>query len=1160
MPDPKTPLKIRPQTRSRAKQPPPAAPVLAAKIPTQPTQPLQPTQTLPEVHVPPRTRKTLKRKASDEVVSESECKGNLWTAQVSCRLRPVSADCPRFLRVVNETEIEVVDVGEPTDRKGNSHLFRFGGKVFEEQTSQEEFYNTAVLPTVENLFDTDDACALILAYGASNSGKTYSTKGTKEQPGIVTRAINTIFGRIEDRHFPLDVKSSKWGTVEVVGKDENSVKRPRVVYALFLTFAEIYCEQVYDLLRADGGLDKTNTSQRPDFDFSLLSREESNDPKRIISQLKKDGAGRMYLEGQSEIRVHDMETARRMVENVRRTVNATNVNEESSRSHLFSVLKVVKMTRDKDGQVNADRISVSRLAVVDLAGAERIYQSGVEGRGHLETKDINKSLHTLSMCVEALKYNQKRPTKRRVVPWRESKLTQLLQPYFEHGQARFMVHVNPDASQAKVTSKVLRFAQTAGALHVVPLKGKSQSHPSSDDDTPTAEEISVLKSEIKVLEDALEKAYGTIDDQGWLIKQKFQSEMDKALKEMEVVYKERVEKADRDQEEMRAKCIQMLEERDGDYAEALGEIDRLNKTIAQLQMELDTSRTMAGGGNTAELEKLREEYQKMCAEVKRLSDPLAEARSVTDERARRTGHSSPEFERLREEKDTVCAQLELLKKELAEAKRADEERRHLEACLEEVRRQLETHKTEKLAMGREVEGLRAELLALKRVTDVEQQEELREGKNQLERLGKANDDLCGEVAALKAALENSGKLNAEISQEADANRYDKVALEEAMKELELLRSKNQTVLGEVEMLKTALADEREANSERSAQWDAENQREQTARQEAANDLERLRRSNEELVRELAMLKVALAEQHQRHDDPRRISDGTGNAQIPVQGDVDEVSGVALSLTDAVASAAQCTDEAGHELGNNPDASPEVPPKKKRRKARIADQLQANDNVVKRGGTTSSGASKSKALNAAAEKADDSSLVAMDGGRGSWWRPMKTVQFVETEGTVVQKKARKSKLKRHKSIDDTATGPGTVLEDGLDQQPKKGRGTKRHVQLSLQAPLDIVINRKQSLFSSGAFKPLTSLFEEGSAPRVASTPRPMTVKTESIVEQSQSQTSTGDIEADADFKAPEPKKRRKLKKKALDMPDIMLREGEMGPGYTPIAKKLGKKRG
>ncbi|KAJ3036463.1 Kinesin-like protein kif23 [Rhizophlyctis rosea] len=63
-------------------------------------------------------------------------------------------------------------------------------------------------------------------------------------------------------------------------------------------------------------------------------------------------------------------------------------------------------------------ITSSLIAVVDLAGAERSHLSGIEGQGHLETKDINQGLHTLSMCVEALRENQKKTTNRRVVPWR----------------------------------------------------------------------------------------------------------------------------------------------------------------------------------------------------------------------------------------------------------------------------------------------------------------------------------------------------------------------------------------------------------------------------------------------------------------------------------------------------------------------------------------------------------------------------------------------------------------------------------------------------------------------------------------------------------------------------------------------------------------------
>lgn len=79
------------------------------------------------------------------------------------------------------------------------------------------------------------------------------------------------------------------------------------------------------------------------------------------------------------------------------------------------------------------------LHLIDLAGSERVGRSGAEGQQLLEAQHINRSLSALGGVMAAL------AAKRDHVPFRDSKLTQLLQDSLA-GQAKSMmfVHVAPE--------------------------------------------------------------------------------------------------------------------------------------------------------------------------------------------------------------------------------------------------------------------------------------------------------------------------------------------------------------------------------------------------------------------------------------------------------------------------------------------------------------------------------------------------------------------------------------------------------------------------------------------------------------------------------------------------------------------------------------------
>lgn len=75
---------------------------------------------------------------------------------------------------------------------------------------------------------------------------------------------------------------------------------------------------------------------------------------------------------------------------------ALGMNDESSRSHSIFILTI-----GQKHLVNLDSKS-GKLFLVDLAGSEKVKKTGASGQTLEEAKNINKSLSTLGMVINAL--------------------------------------------------------------------------------------------------------------------------------------------------------------------------------------------------------------------------------------------------------------------------------------------------------------------------------------------------------------------------------------------------------------------------------------------------------------------------------------------------------------------------------------------------------------------------------------------------------------------------------------------------------------------------------------------------------------------------------------------------------------------------------------
>ncbi|RHY34736.1 hypothetical protein DYB32_000708 [Aphanomyces invadans] len=142
--------------------------------------------------------------------------------------------------------------------------------------------------------------------------------------------------------------------------------------------------------------------------------------------------------------------------NALRTTHATEMNDQSSRSHSICQLNIREKgslkLHGRDGPVGELELiaGVGKLSLIDLAGSER----GADTKSHnrqrrMESSEINKSLLALKECFRGAH-----------IPFRASKLTQVLKDSFVNTKARtvMIAAVSPCVSSADHTINTLRYA------------------------------------------------------------------------------------------------------------------------------------------------------------------------------------------------------------------------------------------------------------------------------------------------------------------------------------------------------------------------------------------------------------------------------------------------------------------------------------------------------------------------------------------------------------------------------------------------------------------------------------------------------------------------------------------------------------------------------
>jgi len=133
------------------------------------------------------------------------------------------------------------------------------------------------------------------------------------------------------------------------------------------------------------------------------------------------------------------------------------LNKDSSRSH--SILTVYLISEQEDKQNNHVFKKYGKMSFVDLAGSERLKESGSEGLMAKETGQINKSLFTLGKVISMLSGKDAAKLNQKYIPFRDSKLTMLLQDSLGgQSKALMIACVSPSEVYIDETVSTLNYA------------------------------------------------------------------------------------------------------------------------------------------------------------------------------------------------------------------------------------------------------------------------------------------------------------------------------------------------------------------------------------------------------------------------------------------------------------------------------------------------------------------------------------------------------------------------------------------------------------------------------------------------------------------------------------------------------------------------------
>ena len=337
-----------------------------------------------------------------------------------CRIRPFNGT--NFLFHRSKIDSTILNINSENLQKLNINTnlklinsYKFT-KVFTEENTQVEIFNETCKKLIDDLVFNNKS-GLIFTYGMTNAGKTFTVIGAPNNPGILPQSLILLFDYYQNKKL----------------NDFN----------LFCNFVEIYNEDVFD----------------------LLSNDESGKNKFYKKKLnvKENLYNSFYLQ---DVTFQKLSSLKDFNDSLnlgisKKVHSSTNLNQNSSRSHT-----IFKIILKKQNENNNFEQEIS-LSIVDLAGSERAKRTDTSGKELQEACKINQSLSILGKCLESMKHNSIY-TNKKLVPFRESKLTKLFCEYFQGEQNIIMItNINPRKEDFEESIRALNYSCLAKDIRPV---------------------------------------------------------------------------------------------------------------------------------------------------------------------------------------------------------------------------------------------------------------------------------------------------------------------------------------------------------------------------------------------------------------------------------------------------------------------------------------------------------------------------------------------------------------------------------------------------------------------------------------------------------------------------------------------------------------------
>uniref|UniRef100_A0A8C8BKG6 plus-end-directed kinesin ATPase n=1 Tax=Otus sunia TaxID=257818 RepID=A0A8C8BKG6_9STRI len=332
------------------------------------------------------------------------------SVKVAVRVRPFnSREMSRESKCIIQMSGSTTTILNPKQPKETPKSFSFDYSYWSHTTpadinyaSQKQVYRDIGEEMLQHAFEGYNVC--IFAYGQTGAGKSYTMMGKqeKDQQGIIPQLCEDLFSRIND------------------------TTNDNMSYSVEVSYMEIYCERVRDLLN-------------PKNKGNLRVREHP-----LMGP---------YVEDLSKLAVTSYNDIQDLMDsgNKARTVAATNMNETSSRSHAVFNIIFTQKRHDAETDITTEKVR-----------AEPGGRGGTRMDLGREGANINKSLTTLGKVISALAEMNKKKKKTDFIPYRDSVLTWLLRENLGGNSRTAMVAaLSPADINYDETLSTLRYADRA---------------------------------------------------------------------------------------------------------------------------------------------------------------------------------------------------------------------------------------------------------------------------------------------------------------------------------------------------------------------------------------------------------------------------------------------------------------------------------------------------------------------------------------------------------------------------------------------------------------------------------------------------------------------------------------------------------------------------